>query len=284
MTEAEVLAILRRHYVGESDPQPQDATMGNGALWSFVTHVRNQNGTAAERTIDAVAWGMWRSRGLSIHAHEVKCSRSDVRAELRNPAKADAFFALCDFFWLVLAHESFIQPGELPETWGLMVVRGGRVHVKREAPRLRPVGRGRRAQDALPPGMGRSSVAALLCAAVRTKASERADLAAVREAGRREGMEQERALAKHSEEAAEEAHAKLAVIEKMAGTPLAGRWVDDAEAERVGRALRHVLAGEEMDARVQQRLGSFAQQLRELADVAEAVRDGRSDVRGRGFL
>ncbi|MCW2899998.1 MAG: hypothetical protein JWO67_2263 [Streptosporangiaceae bacterium] len=71
------------------------------------------------RRCDLLRIGMWASRGTGIDAHEIKVSRSDWLRELDDPAKAEAWWPYCSRFWIV-APPGIIQPGELPEGWGLM--------------------------------------------------------------------------------------------------------------------------------------------------------------------
>lgn len=125
-TEEEMLALLRRRYASAS---------GNGVEYAFVEHVRNDAGFSASRTIDAMAMSLWPSRGLTLYAFEVKCSRKDWLKELRDPAKAEAFGPYVDYFYLVVSDAGIVKPGELPDAWGLMAPRAGGIGVVREAPR-----------------------------------------------------------------------------------------------------------------------------------------------------
>lgn len=118
---------------------------GNGPAHAFITHVRNDAGFNATRTIDAMSMSLWPSRGLRLTAYEVKCSRSDWLAELKNPAKAEAFAPYVDHFYLVVADAKMVQPGELPETWGLLAPHGKGLKVVTPAPLLpdpKPIDRG----------------------------------------------------------------------------------------------------------------------------------------------
>lgn len=133
MTEGDVLAMLARRYAQRS---------GNGPAWAFVPHVRNAAGFNASRTCDAMALGLWPSKDLELHGHEIKCSRADWLRELRDPSKADAFRRYCDRWWLVATpgvvrvDEDLEGPGELPWGWGLLVVYGSTVRCVVEAPKL----------------------------------------------------------------------------------------------------------------------------------------------------
>lgn len=116
LTEADVLAALRSRYT---------ESYGNGERWAFATHVRCSAGFGQGgliRTADAVAMDLWPSKGLAIHGHEVKVSRSDWLTELKQPEKSEAVRRYCDRWWLVVADRSIVKPGELPSGWGLMVI------------------------------------------------------------------------------------------------------------------------------------------------------------------
>lgn len=115
LTEATVLDLLRDRH----------ASIGNGGAgeWAFMPHVRNAAGFNASRTIDALALHLWPSRGLVLHGYEVKVSRSDFLREIKDPAKAEAFCRLVEFFWIV-APAGVVKKGELPTTWGLVEVHG----------------------------------------------------------------------------------------------------------------------------------------------------------------
>lgn len=106
--------------------------------WALLEEVGNATGFRTKRHIDMLAMSLWPSRGLEIHGVEVKCSRQDVLRELGNPAKAEAIQVYCDRWWLAVADKSLVQPGELPPTWGLLVLRGKKMVCAQEAPKLDP--------------------------------------------------------------------------------------------------------------------------------------------------
>lgn len=126
ITAANVVDLLRARYTAPA--------------WAFLEEVRNRTGYGRmERYADGLAMSLWPSRGLEVHGFEVKVTRSDVINELRKPGKADPIMQYCDRWWLVLGDKSLIQPGELPPTWGLMIVRGTRqLRAIIEAPKLQP--------------------------------------------------------------------------------------------------------------------------------------------------
>lgn len=92
--------------------------------YALFWEVGNGTGSNTRRHIDALAVSLWPSRGLTISGFEMKASRTDWLKELKNPAKAEAIAKYCDYFYLVAASPSIVQPGELPETWGMLVPNG----------------------------------------------------------------------------------------------------------------------------------------------------------------
>lgn len=96
--------------------------------------VSNSTGSSASRHADAVAMSIWPSRGYVIHGFEIKVSRSDFMAEMKDPSKADAVGKFCDFWWLVVP-KGLVKPEELPETWGLMELTGTNLRVVKQAPK-----------------------------------------------------------------------------------------------------------------------------------------------------
>lgn len=125
--------------------------------FAYFEEVGNSTGFACHRHADAVAMSLWPSRGLHLNGIEIKASRTDWLKELSDPSKADEIARFCDFWWLAIADEKIVQPGELPENWGLLVFEGDKLTCKREAKLLEaePLSRGfvgailRRASEAM---------------------------------------------------------------------------------------------------------------------------------------
>ena len=127
-TTDEVREILRRRY---ASPE-----------WAFLEEVRNQTGyqKKVERYADGVAVNLWPSRGLEVLGFEIKARRGDWVKELKDPSKSVEIQQYCDRWWVVAGGRNIVQPGELPPTWGLMVVHGNggkrRLVCTQEAPKL----------------------------------------------------------------------------------------------------------------------------------------------------
>lgn len=121
-TENEVLAALAARFCAPE--------------WAFLRHVADTTG-GANRTADAMAMNLWRSRGLALHGFEVKVRRADMLKELKAPAKADKIARFCDYWWLVLGDRALLKEADMvPPTWGVMVPRGTGVVVQKQATKL----------------------------------------------------------------------------------------------------------------------------------------------------
>jgi hypothetical protein len=85
------------------------------------------------RRADAISVGLWHSRGHKIESFEAKASRRDWLLELQDPQKAEPAMAIADHHWLV-TNPDVLQPGELPDSWGLLLSAGRRRHLRVEKP------------------------------------------------------------------------------------------------------------------------------------------------------
>jgi hypothetical protein len=73
------------------------------------------------RRADAIALGIWPSRGYSLTGFEFKEYRHDWMREKKNPAKADRIATKCDAWFVVAGADDIVDLEELPEPWGLLV-------------------------------------------------------------------------------------------------------------------------------------------------------------------
>lgn len=103
--------------------------------WALFEEVANGTGGSIKRYADAIAVGLFPSRGLSIQGFEIKVSRSDLKSELMNPEKAEEIAQYCDRWWIV-APAGMVKPEELPETWGLVEAYENCLRNKKEAAKL----------------------------------------------------------------------------------------------------------------------------------------------------
>jgi hypothetical protein len=111
-TERDVLDLLHQRY---------SHTYGNGFRYAVAEHVRSHGGFDARRTADFVAMDLWPSKGFALHGHEVKVSRSDWLAELRQPEKAAEFTPYMTYWWVVAGASDIVRKDELPPGWGLLI-------------------------------------------------------------------------------------------------------------------------------------------------------------------
>lgn len=110
----------------------------SGCGFSGWSYAPDGSGARTMRTADFLAQDTWEAKGLLLHGHEVKVSRSDWLAELADPGKADAIKRYCDMWWLVVPDASIVRD-DLPADWGLIALdRNGRLRARRSAPRLAP--------------------------------------------------------------------------------------------------------------------------------------------------
>jgi hypothetical protein len=262
LSESDLIERLRVRYTEKS---------GNGEGWAFIPKVRSAAAFDARRTIDAYAMGLWPSRGLPLIAFEIKSSRSDWQRELKNPAKAEEFCELADYFYLVVGDKDIVKPGELPETWGLLTPHGQGLKAQVEAPRLRPAGDGR-IKD-LPPNFNRSYLAALLRAACYVGEARPHEIVEAEARGR----ESQRALAAIDTDrigkVLETERAHREEFERAAGVKLSGGWPAHTPAE-VGAAVKLVLDDEHTIQNAEGRLRVLRENAQRLADdIAKQLPD-----------
>jgi hypothetical protein len=106
--------------------------------YALMEEVRDKAGFNASRSADFIVMSLWPSRGLLLSGIELKSFRNDWLSELKNPKKAENIFQYCDSFWLLTTNDTIAKEEEIPETWGWMYIKGNRIHVKKEAPKLNP--------------------------------------------------------------------------------------------------------------------------------------------------
>jgi hypothetical protein len=110
----------------------------------FLRELRNDTGFQSTRACDALAVGLYHSRGQLLIGFEKKMSRSDWLRELKEPDKAEAIAQFCDHWNVVVPDAELVRLDELPVTWGLLHVKGNALHTLKQAPALtpRPIDRG----------------------------------------------------------------------------------------------------------------------------------------------
>lgn len=176
---------------------------------------------------DAVAVGLWPSRGLDVIGFEFKTHRSDWLRELKSPDKAEEIFQFCDR-WYLVADDNVAKVDEIPETWGWLTPVGDKLRETKAAPAL----------SAKP--LAREFVASLMRLAQKERDTAAAKPTADVEARVREEMfDQHKAeldrLRSQLEDARKERQAEIKEIENHLGVKL-GRW--SYPVESVGASLR----------------------------------------------
>lgn len=128
--------------------------------WVRAEHVAVGLGYFRDRVADFIAIDKYPSNGLAIHGHEVKVSRADWLAELRDPSKAAAFTPYTHYWWLVVSDAAIVRDGELPAGWGLLVP--GKAGLRAKIPAVR----------ATPAPLPAELSVSLMAAAARTASRE----------------------------------------------------------------------------------------------------------------
>jgi hypothetical protein len=262
-TEREMISMLRQRHV--------KAGNGGSGEYAFLAHVRNEAGFNATRTFDAVTVSLWPSRGLEIHAFEIKCSRSDWLRELKNPAKAEAAAKVCDRFWMVVSDDTIILDGELPVTWGLLVARGSKLVSVKQAPLLPGV------KPTRP--VTRSFLVALLRAAGAVPEADSQEVREARNVGYEQGLQHGKDALEAEKAVSAELRNKIRAFENETHIQLGGRWPGHDPAE-VGRAVRSILDGEDRAKDAHRHIANTQATLRRAADELDKYlpREARADA------
>lgn len=259
LSEAELTHRLAAKYAEKA---------GNGNAYAFVPQVRNAAGFDASRTIDAYVMALWPSRGLTLTAFEIKSSRSDWVRELHKPEKAETFCQLADFFYLVVGDKSIVHPGELPETWGLMVPNGKGLRAEIEAPALRDLSGKPRP---LPPAFGRSFLAALLRAATYVAATTPEEIRAAEDRVRESERERVESETGRWHARAQEAEKTIREFSQAASVQMGGNWHGSHNPAEVGRALRAILDGDQQIDRLHKRVADLRRQAEAILQAADEL-------------
>ena len=194
--------------------------------YAFLTEVGDSTGYRS-RSADGLAVSLWPSRGLTITGFEVKVSRADWLSELRNPEKAETICRFCDFWYLAVPDLRIVAAGELPPSWGLIVVGAARAAVQKEAPKLEPK------------ELGRPFLAAVCRAASKAAVSEN-ELKVAFLRGKVEAQKQEEknaeqrfaSLLESERRRAEDLRLKISEFELQSGVSMLG-W----RGTHIGRAV-----------------------------------------------
>lgn len=109
---------------------------GTNEATAIAFEVSHGTGRHANRRVDAVVMDLWPSRGLTLHAMEIKTSVSDLKRELAMGSKAEEIAQHCDFFSLVVPKGLITdnRMNDIPKAWGVMEIMSDNViKFRREA-------------------------------------------------------------------------------------------------------------------------------------------------------
>lgn len=236
------------------------------ARWAVFDEVRNKTGydRGPARYCDTVAISLWPSDGLEIHGYEIKTSRADFLNEIRDPDKSEPFRRHLDRWWVVVSSQKVAAAPDMPDDWGLLRPRGGRLVVSKGARSLSPE------------PMPRAMLASILRAAQSASPGPKA-LEAARKAGYDEGVEmaEDRSKWMYKGEISriEGVEKAVADFEAASGVRI-GRW----RGEKMGRAFalaERVLAGVDdramagMESRLRDALDAFGRAREDLRRITE---------------
>jgi hypothetical protein len=248
---ADIKAALLSRYAGEA--------------WALLWEVADATGRNKCRSADAIAMSLWPSRGLRLHGHEVKASRTDWLKELKSPQKAESICRYCDHWWVVAGDSGIVRDGELPPTWGLLVLKGRGLVQEVAAPLLTP----------LP--VDRDFLAGLLRASTKAIAKEDA---AVQLAAYQKGYAEGRSSVEKdngTQEALDKLTENVRRFEELSGVRIS-RW---SGQEEEARRVKEVIQSDRALNLVRQQLDGMWRASRNIYEVIEKVRQLNGDKEPR---
>lgn len=230
--------------------------------WAYLPQVRNGTGWQRSqiRTADGLAMSLYPSRGIELYGFEIKVSRSDWHHELANPEKAEHFFGICDYWWVV-APKEIVLLEEVPATWGFMALVGKRFKVVKPAPKLQPK------------QMDRLQLAAIM-RNLQENCSPEAQLNAAEGRGVIKGRAEGTEVFKRVNDRLKEVEAKLDTFRKFSRIDL-NSWHTEDRFREIGKAVNIVLTGK--DTQVRERLQSLRDQMKGLVDRCDEALQENSD-------
>jgi len=227
--------------------------------YALLAQVRNRTGYGkTERYADALAFGLWPSRGLTVTGFEIKSSRSDWLRELKDPAKSVAIQKYCDFWYICAGREDIVLVDELPVTWGLMVPAKTKMKVVVKAPQLK---------DWEQPT--RSFMASVMRRVLEQK-SDKAEAKRSREEGYSAGFDAGEKVKKsnrtYKQQRAAELQVKVDEFQKASGIDIMHAW----HLGKVGEAVK-LLSGANAAEQVARNVKILEQGAEELRKVLEKL-------------
>lgn len=222
--------------------------------WAFLPQVRNGTGyLKTTRTADAIAMGLWPSRGLFLHGFEIKIYRGDWLKELSQPEKAEEIAQFTDFWWIA-APKDLIRTEELPPLWGLMIPHGKTMKIIREAKQLTPI------------PIDKLFLAAILRRAQETITSNAIKMEAFL-SGEKSGRKYTEESFKYEKEKHEELQKNVKKFEQISGVNINETW----NLEKSAEAVKMVLNGEHL--RVKEELKNLLKQSEKIVESIKGELD-----------
>lgn len=94
VTANDIRDALRNKHTPSDNVTPPD--------WVLIEEARSGPGSDGNRgQCDLLAINLYQSRGMHLIGYEIKVSTSDMRAELKQPDKAERFARYCRTWWVV---------------------------------------------------------------------------------------------------------------------------------------------------------------------------------------
>lgn len=103
-----------------------------GPEWAVLDEIHDGTGRSSTRRFDAVAFNCWPSHNFIRLGFEIKISRADFSKELAAHEKRAALEKHCHEVYFVVGPD-VCAAREIPEPWGLLEVRGNKLHCTRKA-------------------------------------------------------------------------------------------------------------------------------------------------------
>lgn len=107
-----------------------DARWPEDKGWLAVDELADAPGFSARQRVDWAAIGVWGGNAFYLVSAEIKVHRSDWLRELGQPTKNREHVAESNEFWYVAPDRSIIDPKEVPEGRGLLLLQGERLVAK----------------------------------------------------------------------------------------------------------------------------------------------------------
>jgi hypothetical protein len=106
--------------------------------WYLGFEVGNSTGANCRRHADAIAINAYPSKGFETRGFEIKVSKQDLTAELKNGLKSDEIARFCDY-WFLVVPKGLTDGFTLPPTWGVIECHDGKLRQKVRATKLESI-------------------------------------------------------------------------------------------------------------------------------------------------